>query len=342
MQKKSVFKVLIVLVFVFVLVGAFFYGQSTKLHSDSQFAMDTFMSYKLYGINAKKAIEEIKTYVSDLDKKLSLYRKNSEISQINENAGKDYVKVSDETFEILSDAKKLCEYSNGNLDITIAPLTKLWNITSENPKVPNSKDIDIKKALVNYNDIILDKSTNSVKLRREGQEIDLGGFAKGYACEKAVEICEKYGVKSGVVSIGGNVAIIGKKPINVSITVPEINKSGTFAKVEIKNNIIATSGGYERYFEENGIIYEHIINPYTGYPAESDLISVSVISKEGIITDALSTRLYIEGLKSVKNLLNDNSIGIIAVDIEKNVYVSNWLKDYVILNDEFSDYKFAE
>ena len=342
MQKRSVFKVLICFVLVVFLIGVFFYDQNNKLHSETQFAMDTFVNYKLYGINAPKAIEEIKTYISILDESLSLYNENSEISLINKNAGKDYVKVSDETFEILSLAKELCEESGGNLDITIAPLSKLWNITSENPRVPNEEDITAKKALVDYRDIVLDNSTNSVKLKREGQEIDLGGFAKGFACEKAVEICLKHGVKAGVISIGGNVAIIGKKPINVSITVPEIGKFGTFAKVELKNKIIATSGGYERYFEENGIIYEHIINPYSGYPAESDLISVSVISDEGIITDALSTRLYIEGHESVEKLLSDDSVGIIAVDTEKNVYVSDWLKCFVTLNNEFPDYKFAE
>lgn len=342
MQKKSFFKILILFFLTALLVGVFFYDQNTKLYTDSQFAMDTFMNYKLYGNNAEKTIEEIKLYVSSLEQKLSLYKEDSEVSQINKNAGKEFVKVSDETFEILSYAKKLCEDSNGTLDITIAPLTTLWNINSETPKVPTLEDINIKKQLVDFNDIILDKSTNSVKLKKEGQAIDLGGFAKGYVCEKAVEICKKNKVKSGIISIGGNVALVGKKTISVGITVPEIDKVGTFAKVNLKNTIIATSGGYERYFEENGIIYEHIINPHSGFPAESDLISVSVISNDGIITDAFSTRLYIEGLQSVKNLLEDENVGIIAVDEEKNVYVSKWLKEFVTLNEQFPEYKFAE
>lgn len=342
MQKKSFLKVIFIFLLVALLLGIFLYDQNTKLYSGSQFAMDTFMSYKLCGINAQKTIDEIKTYVSDLDKKLSLYSEQSEVSKINGNAGKDFVKVSNDTFEIISYAKKLCSESNGSFDITIAPLTKLWNIMSENPKVPDAQEIDAKKELVNFNDIILDESTTSVKLLKEGQAIDLGGIAKGYVCQKVVEICKRNGVKSGIISIGGNIAILGKESIDVSITIPERNKEGTFAKVQIKNTIIATSGGYERYFEENGIIYEHIIDPSSGFPAESDLISVSVISNDGIITDAMSTRFYIEGLESVKKNLNDDSIGIIAVDCQKNVYVSKWLKEFVILNEQFPEYNFAE
>ena len=241
-----------------------------------------------------------------------------------------------------SSTTALAFITSGSFDITIAPLTKLWNIMSENPKVPDAQEIDAKKELVNFNDIILDESTTSVKLLKEGQAIDLGGIAKGYVCQKVVEICKKNGVKSGIISIGGNIAILGKESIDVSITIPERNKEGTFAKVQIKNTIIATSGGYERYFEENGIIYEHIIDPSSGFPAESNLISVSVISNDGIITDAMSTRLYIEGLESVKKNLNDDSIGIIAVDCQKNVYVSEWLKEFVILNEQFPEYNFAE
>ena len=342
MQRKSFFKVIFIFLLITLLISIFLYDQSTKLYSGSQFAMDTFMNYKLCGINAQKTIEEIKAYVSNLDKKLSLYSENSEISKINQNAGKDFVKVSDETFEIIAYSQKLCSESNGSFDITIAPLTKLWNIMSENPKVPDLDDINAKKELVDFNDIILDESTTSVKLLKEGQAIDLGGIAKGYVCQKVVEICERNGVKSGIISIGGNIAIIGKESIDVSITIPERNKEGTFAKVKIKDTIIATSGGYERYFEEKGIIYEHIIDPSSGFPAESDLISVSVISNDGIVTDAMSTRFYIEGLGSVKKNLDCDSIGIIAVDCEKNVYVSGWLKEFVTLNEQFPEYNFAE
>ncbi len=187
MPKKSIFAITIFIFLCVFLIVSVVYDQTNKLHTDSQFAMDTFMSYKLYGLNADKAISEIKNYVAELDTKLSLYNEKSEISLINKNAGKGYVKVSDETFEILYLSKRLCEESKGTLDITIAPLTKLWNVTSSSPKVPDHENIITTKELVNYNDILFDNENKSVKLNYVGQEIDLGGFAKGLFVKKQLK-----------------------------------------------------------------------------------------------------------------------------------------------------------
>ena len=341
MKRKHVLGAVSLALMVVLLITAINVDNQNRLYSESQFEMDTVMSYKLCGKNAEKTIDELKEYVSELDKKLSLYNEDSEVFKINQNAGKDFVKVSGETFEILSLSKELSKESGGALDLTVAPLTRLWGVNSDSAKVPTDEEIEIAKKLVDCDSLILDNQTMSVKLEIEGQAIDLGGFAKGYVCDKAVEICKKNNVKKGVIAIGGNVAIIGEKT-SVSIRTPEKNSSGYFMSVEIKDEIIATSGGYERYFEENGKTYEHIIDPITGYTAQSDLLSVTVISKNGILTDALSTQLYVQGLDEVKSLLGETDFGIIAVDKNKAVYVSHHLKDTVKLTESFSDYHFAE
>lgn len=341
MRKKHIFGAISLVLVAVIICVAVYVDNQNRLYSQSQFAMDTVMSYKLCGSNAEKTIDELKEYVSGIDKKLSLYNEDSEIFKINQNAGKDFTKVSSETFEILSLSKELSKQSDGALDLTVAPLTSLWGVNSNSPKVPSDEEIEIAKKLVDCSSVILDNQTMSVKLQIEGQAIDLGGFAKGYVCEKAVEICRKNNVKKGIIAIGGNVAIIGEE-ISVSIRTPEKNASGYFMSVKIEDEIISTSGGYERYFVENGKTYEHIINPITGYTAQSDLLSVTVISKNGILTDALSTQLYVQGLDAVKSLLTETDFGIIAVDKNKAVYISNHLKDKVELTEYFSDYHFAE
>jgi thiamine biosynthesis lipoprotein len=339
-SKRIISTICVALVAVTVFVFLYF-DSLNQFKSESQFAMDTVMTYKLYGKNSNKTISELKEYVLNLDNKLSLYSESSEIHKINQNAGKDYVKVSGDTFELLTLSKQLCQNSKGSIDLTVAPVMKLWGFATPTPKVPTSQDIESVRNLVNYSDLLLDNSNCSVKLQNIGQAIDLGGFAKGYVCEKAVKICKDNGVKKAVIAIGGNIAIIGDE-VEVGVRVPQINSSGYFITVKIKDSIIATSGGYERYFKENGKIYEHIINPSTCAPVESDLLSVSVISQNGILTDALSTQLYVQGLESVKEMLNDTTVGIIAVDKNKTVYVSNHLKGLVSLNKEFPDYHFAE
>lgn len=179
-------------------------------------------------------------------------------------------------------------------DMTVAPLVALWGITSDAPRVPSQEEIDALLPLVGGEHVHMD---DAVTLDA-GCAVDLGGIAKGYASQQVADILRAHGVTSAVVSLGGNVYVCGSKPDgtpwNVGIQDPA--GSGYAAMVSLTDRFAVTSGGYQRYFEaEDGTVYRHILDPRTGCPADSDLLSVTIISDDGTAADAYSTALYVMG-----------------------------------------------
>ena len=311
--------------------------------NSTQFLMNSFVQVSFNGKNAEKAGREVFTELKAFENEISMHINGSLISQINTNAGIQPVKLNDRALYIVSQSKKYSQLSNGLFDITIAPVVTEWGITSENPKVPSKEKLNELLALVDYHDIIIDEANKTAMLARKGQSIDLGAVAKGYACDIVREIAQKHKITSGFVSVGGNTVIIGKKPdgsdYNIGLRDPNGDETQYILSLNFPDRTMATSGAYERFFiDENGNRYHHIIDPRTGYPAESDLLSVSVISKSGILTDILSTTFFIEGLEEVKKNLNNPDYDIIAVDKQNNVYMSENIKAYVKQNNSITSY----
>ncbi|MDD2955896.1 MAG: FAD:protein FMN transferase, partial [Oscillospiraceae bacterium] len=193
-------------------------------------------------------------------------------------------------------------------------------------------------------DLILDEAGPTAMLRREGQQLDLGGVAKGAAGDVAREIAEEMGIRSGYISIGGNVAVIGQRPdgrdFRFGVRDPRGDASEYIGTVSFPGKTMATSGDYERYFVEDGKTYHHIIDPRTGYPDDSGLISVSVIAKDGALADYLSTALFIGGLEAALARSADPEFDFILVDKEKNVYISDGLIGEFIPNEAKTEYTF--
>lgn len=306
--------------------------------------MNTIVEQKLFGKNAQTAVDEIRKELIDMESKLSMHIDSSEISGINKNAGKQPVKVSDEVFEILKRTKDYSEKSNGVFDITVAPLTTLWGITSDSPKVPDEKEIEDALNKIGSDKLILNEQDKTAYLTEEGCAIDLGGVAKGIAGEKVMEIAIKNGIESGYVSIGGNLTVIGKKPqgedFYFGVRDPRGDANEYIAKIALPDKIMATSGDYERYFEQDSKRYHHILDTSTGYPSDSDLISVSVISSDGGITDFLSTTFFVAGKETALKYINSDEYSLIIVDKDKNVYYSQALENVLEPNSEKSEYVF--
>ena len=301
--------------------------------------MDTVVEQKLYGKNAKEAVREIKNRLKDFENKFSMYVQGSDVYKINESAGKGFVPVSADVYSLIERSKEFSQKTEGAFDITIAPLTQLWGITSQHPKVPDGTQVQQAKTFVDYNSILLENG--QVMLAKEGQSLDLGAVAKGESCNIVRQVAEEYGITKGYVSIGGNLVVLpqtpqGKKTYYFAVRDPQGGAADSLGMLTMNGKTMATTGGYERFFEENGKLYHHVLDPATGYPAENGLLSVSVISEDGALADFLSTALFIMGKEKLPDYMDREDFSVIAVDTQNNVYISKGLKGNFIPNAQTS------
>ena len=292
------------------------------------FAMDTYMNLKAYGENSEIALEIAGDEIKYLDELLSVTNNDSDVRKINNSNGNS-VSVNKETAEIIQNAIEIGSQTNGALDITIYPVLKEWGFTTNDYKIPDGKTIEMLLKNVDYNKIKLDG--NSVTIP-ENFELDLGALAKGYTSDKVMEILHNNDVGSAVVSLGGNVQTLGRKPDGslwkVAVTDP-FSPDSAMGVLEVEDKAVITSGNYERYFvAENGEMYHHIIDPSDGYPADNGLVSVTIIGDSGIMCDALSTALFVSGFeKAVNYWKNNKDFDMILVTDRKNIFITEGVAD---------------
>lgn len=295
MKKAVVFALAVILCTAVIAVFAG-YGRQ---YSESGFALDTAITITAYGKNAKKAVREAFEETERIDRIMNAYSAESEIYAINSAPCGTCVKVSDEVFNLIKRSKEIFDKTDGAFDITVKPLADLWNIKSENPVVPEKSSITNTLDSVGCKGIFLDEKNKTVMLEKEGMGIDLGGIAKGYAADRVSEILRDNNLKKALVDLGGNIVALGRKSFfekwKIGIQTPFADRGEYFEIAEAENVSVVTSGSYERYFEKDGKIYHHILNPSTGYPAQSGVKSVTVICKNSADADALSTALYVTG-----------------------------------------------
>ena len=263
---------------------------------------------------------------------------SSEISKINNMAGKDYVKVSEDTFYVIKESIEFSKISNDTFDISIGPIIDLWSIGTDSAKVPSKEEISDKLSLVDYKNILLDENTHSVKLNKENMKIDLGGIAKGYAADKIYKYLKEENLESALINLGGNVYALGTKknnePFSIGIQDPTKPRGNSIGNIKVSNKSVVTSGVYERYIEKNNKIYHHMINPHTGYPFENNLSSVTIISNNSMICDALSTTTFGLGLEKGMQLVeNLDNVEAIFITKDKKIYLSSNLKNKFNLTD---------
>lgn len=270
--------------------------------------------------------------VQEIDDTMSAFKPLSDISRLNQNAGLQPVSVKPETMYLLNYAKNISEMSEGAFDITIRPLVELWGISKKLNFIPTRGEIDEAKKLVNFKDLDLDKINETAFLKKQGQAVDLGGIAKGYAAEEVKRILIEGGVTSSLINLGGNIITIGTQPDNqhwiVGIQNPTAPTGDFFGMISSINKTIVTSGCNERFFMKDGVRYHHIIDPRTGKPAQSGLLSVTLICDNSVDADALSTVVFILGIeKSIKLLKKYETDAIFATE-DCNVFVTDGIKDH--------------
>lgn len=271
---------------------------------------------------AKDAFQVIHRYEKLLSKTVS----GSDIDRINESGGQP-VEVSDETIAVIGMANEISKKSGGAFDITIGAVNELWDFRGENPQVPDAAAIAEALPGVGYEAVAVDG--NTVTLTNPSAQLDLGGIAKGYIADKTAEFLEEKGIEKAVINLGGNVVVLGEKDENtpwvIGIERPFSNRTELVGSIEVTDATVVTSGIYERNFEENGVLYHHILDPETGYPAETDLEAVTITANKGQsgFCDAVSTACLLLGKERALALIEQlqreyPDIGLEAALIDKN------------------------
>lgn len=313
-------------------------NEEDKSESRDIFAMDTYMTLTAYGKNAKKALDEAVDEINNIEQLVSTGIDSSEVSQINKN-GKG--SVSETTGYLIKRSKEIYDSTNGVFDITIYPIMQAWGFPTENYCVPGKKELKKLRGLMGADHVLYDEKKQEVTLNKEGMKIDLGGIAKGYTSSKVMDIFKENGISSAVISLGGNVQTLNGKPDGSDWRVAVENPADTGSYIgvlSIKDKAVITSGGYERYFKQDGKTYHHIIDPANGYPANNGLTSVTIVSDDGTLADGLSTSLFIMGPEKAQKYWKEHSdeFDTILVKDDGSILVSEGLAEYFTSESDFT------
>ena len=268
--------------------------------SQSFFAMDTVMLISLVDGTEEDLTAAVQR-VNALDAMLSRTREDSALSKVNAAAGSGTLTfVPDELYEVVSDSLALAERTGGAFHPAIGPLTDLWGFSSDDPAVPSDDAISSTLPKTDWHAISLTQTPDGsgILLQQAGMSLDLGGIGKGYAAHQLVQLLQQRGVTSALLSLGGNITAMGTKKdgSSWSVAVQDPQQENAYLCIfPLQDQTASTSGSYERFFEENGIRYSHILDPDTGYPVTNDLLSVTVVCSDPVAADALSTALFVMG-----------------------------------------------
>lgn len=275
-----------------------------KTASDTEFILDTVCTVSVIASNnAETIVSAAFDTAKDIQSKIDYFDECSTVSKFNTSGANEPVTLDDDTFCIIKCALDIAQASNGAFDITVAPITDLWDFKAENPAPPSDVEITSALRLVNYRSLILDEENKTLTKTTDGVKINLGGCGKGYICEKIInQITEQHPEAYAIIDLGGNTGICGSNPKNkdghstIGIQEP-FEQPGVYKHtVNISSGQSAvTSGTYQRYFEYDGKYYHHIINPKNGYPAETNKSSVTIISDSSLLADCLSTACFVLG-----------------------------------------------
>ena len=259
------------------------------------FFLDTIVTITLYEDDSKEYINKCFEIGKKYEDLLSKTREGSDVYKIN-NANGQFVEVAPDTAYLIEQGKYYGDLSNGSFDISIGRLTTLWDFQNRT-SAPSTEEINSALGF-NYKNIEIDG--NKVRLLTDKEQIDLGGIAKGFIADKMKEYLASQGVTEGVINLGGNIVCLDKKDgkdnYKIGIQKPFSTSGEVMDTISTSNKSIVTSGDYQRYFEENGRIYHHILNTTTGYPIDNDLDSVTIINSSSTAGDALSTIAFTYGL----------------------------------------------
>jgi thiamine biosynthesis lipoprotein len=322
MKKLTAELIVISLVTVLLLVCINEYAGPPEIERTEQ-VMGTYATITIIDGNTTRAniaMDAAFEEITRIEALMSLYNESSEVSALNRN-GTNWTALSRDTIYVLKKADYYSRISNGSFDITCNPLLNLWMVKAkEEGRMPTPEEIEDARELVGYDQLVIDVGGNRARFEKEGMSITLGGIAKGYAVDCACKKLTDAGIKHALVNIGGDMRAIGDKngvPWEVALQNPR-DKSEYITIIKLDNESVTTSGDYERYFFEDGKRVHHIIDPQTGYSAD-ECISVTVITKNCVDADALSTTVFVMGPERGKALLDELDIKGLIISSDKRI-----------------------
>ena len=323
-----------------VLTAGLLTGCQSRAAESTIFAMDTVMSLTVYGSQGEEAVSEASELIYHLQDALSATVESSPIYALNHAAGA-WTPVDGEVLDLLEESKELCALTGGALDITAYPAVQAWGFISKNYRVPGEAELADLAARIDYTALELNPEKGEARLP-EGMEAELGAVAKGYTGDRLSQLMDELGVESAIFSLGGNVQAVGSKPDGSPwrVAIQDPDGQGNLAIVEVADKAVVTSGGYQRYFEQDGVTYWHILDPDTAAPARTGLKSVTVIGPEGLVCDGLSTALFVLGEEQGMAFWRDHpelGVELVFVREDGSVAITAGLEDVFTLGEGFTD-----
>lgn len=302
---------------------------------DRTFALDTLIEIKIYqysdGSTNETVIGESFELIRSLENTLSVHIEGSDIYNLKRSAGKQPTVVNQITYSILKDSIKYSELTNGLFDITAGPLIDLWAIDPPYGHVPSESELDTVLPLIDYNKISF-LEDNQIILEEEGMIVNLGAIAKGTIADEVKKYLVENGVENAMINLGGNILLIGSKlnrsGFNIGIQDPNNDRGSYLMSVSISDSALVSSGDYERFFEYEGKEYHHILNPMTGYPAQTNIKQVTIVADSSQIADGFSTSVLLLGLKDGIELIESTpNVEAIFITKDSNIYITEGLRD---------------
>lgn len=310
-----------------------------KTVTRSDFLLDTFVSITLHGESDNSLLEKPFEKIRELNNMLTAFDLGSDLALIKQNAGVQPAVVSEDTYRIIEKSIEYSKISSGYFDVTTGPLIDLWDIHApEIKEAPSPESIAATREKTDYTKIVLNPSDKTVYLAETGMSINLGAVAKGYIADVVMATLKEEGLKHAIVNLGGNVLVMGGKAdgtdFGVGVEDPGNPGTGYIGVITLKDGSVVTSGDYQRYFTDAaGRRYHHILDPFTGYPAESGLIQVTVITKASVDADCLSTTLFLLGLdKGLALVQGMPGVEAIFITSDHQIIATKGLKDSFVFD----------
>lgn len=303
--------------------------------SESRFCLDTLVTLTLYEGGSEELLGEAFTELARLESLLSVHMEGSDLWNLQAKAGVEPVAIAPETMELLQAAKTYYTLSGGYLDISLGSLIDLWDVSGEG-YIPTEEEKAAALSLKGLEELVLDENDSTAYLPRQGMKLDLGALAKGFMADKLKDFLTERGVISGILDLGHNILLIGGKPGTGSFTVGvknpiERQESELAAVVQVTGKSVVTSGTYERYFERDGVRYHHILDPFTGAPARTGVLSVTILSDTSLEGDALSTTCLLLGVEKGLELIESlNGVEAMFILEDGTQCFSSGFEDFIV------------
>lgn len=295
----------------------------------------TYISVTIYNYEDITILEEIENLFYHYNQISSMYDPSAELYNLNKHAFDKEIKVSDDLFELIEIGKK--HSVDSNLNILIAPLVKLWNIGFSNHRIPDEFEIQEALGLLNPDNILLNKFEKTIRFAKQGMQIDLGALAKGYIADKIKDFLESKGVNSAIINLGGNIVTLGfamHRPdfnFRIGLQNPKLPRGNHLLDLAINDMSVVTSGKYERNFTKDNITYHHILSPINGYPIETNMSSITIISDKSVDGEIWTSKLFGKSFEEInEELMKNKYIEAIIIYDDNTIKYTKGVERYIL------------